>query len=619
MKMNYTLSLYLGAPGEQASSNVAADIYFQYPDGSGMLNVWDEAGNLPSVGALVSWARLETKISECHEEHDRCRQKVQRVLPQGFRVIDITRRRIVETTDVAFIALSYVWGVDTRSPLLTATRATISGMKEDGGLPTLEMPRTIEDAMTISTRLGERYLWVDRLCIIQDDPKDKMNQIEAMSDVYTSARLVLIAAYGNNMDFGIHGISFTNIIREPEDDPLALWHTRGWTYQEAVLARRRLFFTNVRAYFECVQSTCHEDAYNSETDPNEFTSYELLMKEDRSRFEAFARHLRNYTSRSLSYQWDVYNAITGITKALYEGKSTFINGLPQVDFDRALRWFADLGNTSLCRLETEEISCPTWSWSAIMNRADQVRYQETALYGTLALWYKKDTSSFAGGQLQAVNLHSETEMDDNWSLYMAIACEQGLVGSIPTCWSPTTDSFSTICERFNMRWPDYPTFCKEAIPSAKWPQWCQKTNSLLPALRQGVLLTATQSGLLRLRERSPKTGLSIIDAAGDIVGELCGDVSQLTKELTAPHHDQNASYEFIALSLSGQRLRPYIGQERETKNYFDVGSNPLDTLPIVNLLMVGWRGKYAYRRELGWVYMKDWIEVDREWKVVMHE
>ncbi|KAF7504687.1 hypothetical protein GJ744_001968 [Endocarpon pusillum] len=585
---------------------------------------------------MISWARLETKIIECHEEHAQCRHKVQRVLPQEFRVIDITRRRIVETIDVPFVALSYVWGIDTRSPLLIATRATISAMKEDGGLPTLEMPRTIEDAMTISTQLGERYLWVDRLCIIQDDPKDKKNQIEAMSDVYTSARLVLIAAYGNNMDFGIPGIScprpvvqhhvdissirVTNVIREPEDDPLALWHTRGWTYQEAVLARRRLFFTNVRAYFECGQSTCYEDAYNRETAPHKFTSYKILMKEDSSLFEAFARHLENYSSRSFSYQLDVYNAITGITKALYERNGVFINGLPKVDFDRALRWFGYPGNTSLCRLENEEISCPTWSWSAIMNHSDQVRYQGTALYGTLALWYKKDTSSFAGGQLEAVNLHSDTEVDDGWSVYMAIACEEGLVGSISTCWSPKIDSFSTICERFNMRWPDYPTFCKEAIQSAQSPQWCQKTNSLIPAMRQGDLFTTAQSGLLRLRDSFPYTGLSIIDSAGDFVGELCGEVTRLRNEVTSPHHDQNALYEFIALSLSGLDFDVCSSiEEIETKNYFDVDSKPLDALPIVYLLMVGWRGKYAYRKELGWVYMKDWIKVDREWKVVMLE
>ena len=164
----------------------------------------------------------------------------------------------------------------------------------------------------------------------------------------------------------------------------------------------------------------------------------------------------------------------------------FINGLPRVDFDRALRWYGDLGKTGPCRLETEETLCPTWSWSAIMNRSDQVWYQETALYGTLALWYKMDTfSTFAGGQLEAVNLHGETEMDDTWSLYMAIACEQGLVGSISTCWSPKTDSCSTICERFNMRWPDYHTFCKEALQSARSPQWCQRVNSLTPAMRQG--------------------------------------------------------------------------------------------------------------------------------------
>ena len=77
-----------------------------------------------------------------------------------------------------------------------------------------------------------------------------MNQIEVMSDVYSSARLVLIAAYGNSMDFAIHGIScprrvvqyhedisslrVTNIIREPEDDPL-----RSVAYPRMDLPRSR--------------------------------------------------------------------------------------------------------------------------------------------------------------------------------------------------------------------------------------------------------------------------------------------------------------------------------------------------------------------------------------------
>lgn len=151
-------------------------------------------------------------------------------------------------------------------------------MKKDGGLPALGMPRTIEDAMKVCALLGQKYLWADRLCIIQDDDAVKKNQIDAMNDTFSSAQLVLIAAYCDSMDFGIPGVGhlrkivqhqedildlrITNFIREVSDDPLELWHSRGWTYQEAVLLRRRLYFANSRAVFECEQSICHEDQFN---------------------------------------------------------------------------------------------------------------------------------------------------------------------------------------------------------------------------------------------------------------------------------------------------------------------------------------------------------------------
>ena len=571
-------------------------------------------------------------MTECAERHAECRQGVQRILPSGFRVIDIARRCIVEDVNAPFVALSYVWGKDTRLSLLTATRDAISGMKREGGLPREGMPRTIEDAMSIATRLGESYLWVDRLCIIQDNPEDKSKQVEVMNDIFSSARLVLVAAYGNSMHFGIHGISrprrlaqyhedlstfrVTNVVREPEDDPFALWHTRGWTYQEAVLARRLLYFTNVQAFFQCRRLTCHEDAYHSETERDKLTSYELAAEIDNSQFRAFARHLEEYTSRRLSYQSDVYNGITGIMKALYGRDSVFIEGLPQVDFDRALLWFCETGKTSGRFIGTEEKSCPTWSWSAIINHSDRAMYRETAQYGTFVPWYKRaDGSSPVNGQLETVNLHSETEMDEDWGLYMAIACEIGLMGSIPITWSLKTDSFSAIRERFSAAWPDYHTFCTKALQSIYSPEWCQKTNSFMPAMKKGVLMTITQSGFLRLKERTREYGLSLIDSEGDIVGRLCGDAARLHSEVTSPHYDKNAWHEFIALSLSG-----HTGfEEKDPKEYLDVDGTRLDSLLVVNLLMVGRRGLYTHRRELGWVYLKDWAKIHREWKMIMLE
>lgn len=88
-----------------------------------------------------------------------------------------------------------------------------------------------------------------------------------MGDIYSSAQLVLVAAYGDSMEFGIpgirdprkafqhsedvHDLRITNVTRDAEDDPFNMWATRAWTYQEAVLSNRRLYFTDTRAFFEC--------------------------------------------------------------------------------------------------------------------------------------------------------------------------------------------------------------------------------------------------------------------------------------------------------------------------------------------------------------------------------
>lgn len=582
---------------------------------------------MPTIGEMVSWTHLKDMMAECYNNHKGCQPRTKDGLPQGFRVIDIVQRRIVEMNECRFVALSYVWGLDLRPSLLMATCATIEEMKEDGALCASDMPQTIEDAMKVCAQLGERYLWADRLCIIQDDAGDKENQIDAMGDIYSSAHLVLAITHGDSMDFGIPGIGHarevvqhhedisglrvTNLTREIEGDSLAVWHTRGWTYQEAVLAKRRLYFTNVRAFFECGQLICHEDQHNSEKLRNELTSDGLWVSEEGSRFDAFVRHLKHYTSRSLKYTSDAYNAFTGISKSLYDRRGDFLNGLPQADFDRALRWYADVGYSVTTRLEQDGIILPTWSWSSVMSHPETVTYQATTLYGTLVPWYKSDTS-FSPGVLEAFNIHSETAMDDDWQVYMAIACSQGCVANLSFPMQVETTSFSIVREKFNTRWQSYHTFFKEAIDIV--PVTVERDQ------KPGVIFTKTQTALLRLEKSSRWSfGLDIVDSGGAIIGALCGEVTQLRREVTSPQHDKDTLFEFIALSLSGKRIDEHMNEEPKTKDYFDVDGNSLARLPIVNVLMITWFGSYARRSELGWIYLVDWVRAHREWKVVRLE
>lgn len=122
----------------------------------------------------------------------------------------------------------------------------------DFKLPT-NLPLTIAD-ITVTKALGLRYLWVDQYCINQQDKEDKRRQIEHMDLIYKFAELTIVAAAGHGSDYGLPGVStrrrdvldpfvldgvFTFGIHPQEDHQYwktGRWHTRGWTFQEALLS-----------------------------------------------------------------------------------------------------------------------------------------------------------------------------------------------------------------------------------------------------------------------------------------------------------------------------------------------------------------------------------------------
>jgi hypothetical protein len=54
--------------------------------------------------------------------------------------------------------------------------------------------------------IGERYLWVDSLCIVQDDPQEKHGQIANMDAIYGNAILTINAAAGQDANAGLPGV-----------------------------------------------------------------------------------------------------------------------------------------------------------------------------------------------------------------------------------------------------------------------------------------------------------------------------------------------------------------------------------------------------------------------------
>lgn len=87
-----------------------------------------------------------------------------------MRFVDVHQKCIIERTEVVrYVALSYVWGA---AATFRLTRMNQPQMRRPGVLSSLELPATIWDAINLTRACGEKYLWADSLCIVQNDVED---------------------------------------------------------------------------------------------------------------------------------------------------------------------------------------------------------------------------------------------------------------------------------------------------------------------------------------------------------------------------------------------------------------------------------------------------------------
>jgi hypothetical protein len=120
--------------------------------------------------------------------------------PQSLRLIDVKRNCIVNMQEKTnYVALSYVWG--TTPEILTntgASKANLQSMQVVGSLLETNLPKTIRETMALVRDLSETYLWVDCLCVIQDDPTDLAIQIPQVGLIFRQLSLVLV--YGVRLE-----------------------------------------------------------------------------------------------------------------------------------------------------------------------------------------------------------------------------------------------------------------------------------------------------------------------------------------------------------------------------------------------------------------------------------
>ena len=139
---------------------------------------------------LMSW------LSLCTDQHGHDCTPAPFELSSHFtlRLIDVKRRCVTEPPPhPRFVALSYVWGTSVQ---VTLEEKHLPRLRKEGGLSDgyADIGTTIKDAMYLCEQVGERYLWVDGLCIKQDDEEDRARRICNMNQIYSCAVLTIVVS-----------------------------------------------------------------------------------------------------------------------------------------------------------------------------------------------------------------------------------------------------------------------------------------------------------------------------------------------------------------------------------------------------------------------------------------
>ena len=355
-------------------------------------------------------AEIRRWLDHCDEYHsDHCRfsSRSEEIFVQHPRwLIDVHRLCLVQAEHgQQYVALSYVWG---SGKSFRTLRQNLAHLQQEGSLKEPSsfvadeasgdmmdsaldepLPKTIRDVIALTRQLGEKFLWVDSLCIVQDNYEEKEEHLSCMGSIYANA-YVTVAATGGTAFSGLRGVENVTPPMERTNWPrrylrsmqylhkkiqehhqelqASVWNHRAWTFQEQVFSRRLLVFGEDEVSWECHCTVWFEgmDVIEGQCQDNSEVVAQGFSFAVPAKLWDYACHVEQYNRRALTFPEDALDAFGGILTTL----STvfiggFICGLPKMYFDAALLWYnkPPLERRRAVRDQTRAMP-PTWAWAA---------------------------------------------------------------------------------------------------------------------------------------------------------------------------------------------------------------------------------------------------------------
>ncbi|KAI1112549.1 heterokaryon incompatibility protein-domain-containing protein [Nemania sp. NC0429] len=368
----------------------------------------------PHAGRRECFEFIRRKIRDC-ENHPECNGTSYSLLPH--RVLDVgppgdKTVKIVENCKdegQRYIALSYCWGGHLP---LRSTTSNISEMKK--GIAWNELPRVFSDVVYVAWMLGVQYVWIDSLCILQDDKDDWEIEASKMAEYYSQAHLVVACSTSANptvpflarrdpywlpLNFKFkdkagasHDLKIQRVRRlrymtytaldhnrdKVHEHDFGLLSKRAWVWQENALATRIVHYTSHGLVFECKGDI---GVYTEE-----MPDTPLPLDWIQSLPHSFAEHsddsykqwhelVKTYSSRDLTFHADKLPAIGGAAAAMRKIlDSDYLAGLWRKNLFNDLLWHADTWGIEKTGAFTQppptplDNGSPSWSWASLNGR-----------------------------------------------------------------------------------------------------------------------------------------------------------------------------------------------------------------------------------------------------------
>ena len=376
---------------------------------------------------------MRTWTQDCRQNHDACNWDLESFLPtrlldlqafqtgQDVQLVSLrTEHFNAQNLQPEYITLSHCWGPPEKRPI-TTTKANLEDRMTR--ITIEELSNTFRDAVRIAREQGERYLWIDSLCIIQDDGDDWTKEAALMADVYGQSFCTLAALDSEDSTEGCQLVpDIQNIgtflefdsgdkqndpdsyrIRIFEDEPRE-WHeeygdnpyrhrdygnhplrTRAWTLQERELSRRNIHFGQDQMLWECrelkasTQLPWHhkkpEDDFEqwpirNQLSENLAAGGPVVMR------DRWYELMEDYSSRQLTYESDKLPALSGLARNFQHAvpNAEYFAGIWSIHLPAALLW-----RTRYTARRPSSDVAPSWSWASV---AGNITYESQRLEGS---------------------------------------------------------------------------------------------------------------------------------------------------------------------------------------------------------------------------------------------